>query len=211
VTGDRRQARSASESNVAPCSNPACRIARVRRDEHPLPARAQDSVEQAAARAEFEHGREAYERGSFAEALASFERSYALSRHPKLLFNVARAAEADGKNERAVEAYAAYLQAVPDAENRQFVNGRLEKLRLKADVEKPQPALPSVSLPPEAAPRGTLSQVPDESKSRKKKSWLWAGLGTALAAGVIATLVITFRKEPTQMDADEKVMTLVSR
>jgi hypothetical protein len=83
----------------------------------------------AAARRAFETGREAYDRGRFAEALSSFERAYALSSKPILLFNIGRAAEAELQTERAISAYEAYLAALHDAENREFVEARLTKLR----------------------------------------------------------------------------------
>lgn len=83
----------------------------------------------AEAKAAFAAGRDAYDRGRFAEALRGFERAYELSGHPKLLFNIGRAAESDGKNARAIEAYERYLQSVPQADNREFVEGRLSKLR----------------------------------------------------------------------------------
>jgi hypothetical protein len=99
-----------------------------------------------AARSEFEQGASEYDRGHFMEALAHYERAYVLSPRPKLLFNIGRAAEGEGKLERAIEAYAAYLDALPDGENRPFVEGRLAKLRERANTDsKPSP-------PPAPAP-----------------------------------------------------------
>lgn len=83
----------------------------------------------ARARAEFEAGRGAYDQGAFAEALRRYEAAYALSQRPALLFNIGRAADSNGELERAESAYLAFLQAVPEAENRKFVEARLEVLR----------------------------------------------------------------------------------
>lgn len=83
----------------------------------------------AEARKAFEAGRAAYDRGLFGKALAHFERAYQLSLRPRLLFNIARAADSDGQYERAVEAYKLYLERMQDAENREFAQSRLRKLR----------------------------------------------------------------------------------
>jgi hypothetical protein len=132
---------------------------------------------EAAARRAFEAGREAYDRGRFAEALGSFDRAYALSANPILLYNIGRAAEAELRTERAIGAYQAYLAALPKADNREFVEARLTKLRqlhqsqqsvrsreegrrppasapAPAAVEASPPSLSSEPAPPAAAERG---------------------------------------------------------
>lgn len=83
----------------------------------------------ARARATFEAGRHAYDQGAFAEALRHYETAYLLSKRPELLFNIGRAADSNGQVERAESAYAAYLEVLPSAENRKFVEARLEVLR----------------------------------------------------------------------------------
>jgi len=82
-----------------------------------------------AARSAFEAGRHAYDRGRFDEALVLYEHAYALTRRPKMLFNIGRAAEADDQGARAIEAYEAYLATDSGVENREFVLGRLRVLR----------------------------------------------------------------------------------
>lgn len=84
----------------------------------------------ARARRAFEAGRDAYDHGSFTAALAHFEQAYALRPSPELLYNVGRAADSDGQPGRAIAAYSAYLEAYPNAENRDFVHARLEKMRV---------------------------------------------------------------------------------
>lgn len=102
-----------------------------------------------AARAAFEAGRDAYDRGRFGEALQQFDRAYALSPNPILLYNIGRAAEADLQNERAVQAYEAYLAALERAENREFVEARLAKLR---QVTRQQAAASTPTPAPMPAP-----------------------------------------------------------
>lgn len=84
----------------------------------------------ARARRAFEAGRDAYDHGSFTAALAHFEEAYALRPSPELLYNVGRAADSDGQPSRAIAAYSSYLEAYPNAENRDFVHARLEKMRV---------------------------------------------------------------------------------
>lgn len=123
------------------------------------PMQARDEVDPAA-RAAFEAGRDAYERGRFGEALQQFDRAYAISSNPILLYNIGRAAEADLQNERAVRAYEAYLQALERAENREFVQARLEKLRqmqgsAPEDATAVPPPPPSSAAAPHVSGRRT--------------------------------------------------------
>ena len=73
------------------CANPA--------SAQPAPIAAQ-SPDDADARRAFEAGRDAYDHGAFAEALTHYERAYVLSHRPGLLFNIARAADSDGRADR---------------------------------------------------------------------------------------------------------------
>lgn len=103
------------------------------------------------ARRAFEQGRDAYDHGLFGEALAHFEHAYQLSLRPKLLFNIARAADSDGQHGRAIEAYGLYLERMQDAENREFATARLRKLRELSDARAPsrprQAAAPGGTVP----------------------------------------------------------------
>jgi tetratricopeptide (TPR) repeat protein len=113
-----------------------------------------------AARQEFEAGRQAYGMGAFAIALAHFERSYALSLRPELLYNIGRAADAEGLTSRAAASYAAYLEARPDAENREFVRARLAKMQALAARAEPSAEAPRTSETESAETRtGTLRIV----------------------------------------------------
>jgi tetratricopeptide (TPR) repeat protein len=119
------------------------------------------------ARAAFEQGRAAYERGAFGEALAHFERAQARSPRAELLYNIARSADSDGQTARALSAYSAYLEAYPTAQNREFVKARLEKVRAREQERQAsrglQPATPTPA--PLAAP-----PPPDASPSVPKNS-----------------------------------------
>lgn len=196
------------------------------------PARA-DAVEQAqaspAARAAFEQGRDAYDRGRFGEALAHFEQAYALSPHPKLLYNIGRSADSDGQVERALSAYSSYLEAFPTAENREFVEARLAKLRAlerlrqaQAQQLAPVQAAAATGPAPDAAlvaPRPEQPQPADASTSATrsdrgplwKQPWLWVAVGAVVVGGVTATVLLARDSEPGRARADVHVMTLEVR
>ncbi len=81
------------------------------------------------ARALFIAGRAAFERGEFEPALDHFRRAYELSERPGLLFNIGNTYDRMRQDEQALDYLSRYLEAVPDAENRDFVASRLERLR----------------------------------------------------------------------------------
>lgn len=93
------------------------------------PASAQESSRDAEARLHFEAGAAAFEAGHFFDALKSFERSYELSSRPQLLFNIGSAADRARLDDRALAAYQRYLEAVPDASNREYVEERIALIR----------------------------------------------------------------------------------
>jgi tetratricopeptide (TPR) repeat protein len=112
------------------------------------------------ARREHEAGRDAYDRGQFSQAIEHFGRAYQLSGRPQMLFNVARAADLDGQYARAIEAYEGYLDRLPDAQNREFVQARLQKLR---DPSLTPPAPARVVAAPKTAPSSAPVAPPTAS------------------------------------------------
>ncbi|MFO0709418.1 MAG: tetratricopeptide repeat protein [Sandaracinus sp.] len=81
------------------------------------------------ARSLFEAGRTAFSDGRFEDALGHFERSYALSGRPQLLYNIAAAQDRLRRDEEAIGSFERYLAELPGADNRAEVEGRLEALR----------------------------------------------------------------------------------
>lgn len=92
-------------------------------------ARAQVATSDVEARALHQAATAAFEQGRFDEALARYRRAYELSPRPVLLYNIAAAADRGGHDAQALEAYEAYLAAIPQAENRAFVESRIAVLR----------------------------------------------------------------------------------
>ncbi len=90
------------------------------------PALAQDDSLDREARALFEAGREAFDRGRFESALDYFQRSYDLSHRPGLLYNIGSAADRLRRDDVALEAFRQFLvDAPPDDETREQVEARI--------------------------------------------------------------------------------------
>jgi tetratricopeptide (TPR) repeat protein len=77
----------------------------------------------------FEESEVLYNRGEFQEAAELIVRAYSLSPDPVLLFNLGRALESAGDLDGAIDAYARYLEAAPDATDRGAIEQRLRTLR----------------------------------------------------------------------------------
>ncbi len=77
----------------------------------------------------FEAGRSAFIDGRFEAALGHFQGAYELSERPVLLFNIASCLDRLRRDAEAVDYFERYLEAIPDAENRTEVEGRLRILR----------------------------------------------------------------------------------
>jgi tetratricopeptide (TPR) repeat protein len=123
-------------------------------------AHAQDPSADLAAHRAFQDGQAAYDSGRFDLALQQFERSYALSHRPEVLYSIGRAAEADGRNEHALRAYEAYVHTRPDARTRAHTQERIAALKrtiaASARSSAPNPwaasAQPTMPPPPSAPP-----------------------------------------------------------
>jgi tetratricopeptide (TPR) repeat protein len=140
------------------------------------------------ARALFEAGAEAYNAARYDAALRYFEQSYELSRRPGLLYNIGASADRLQQSARALEAYRAYLEALPDANNRAAVQRRiafLESLPADGGAADVEPSGPSEPGAP--ADRGGSGDVTGEW-------WFWTliaalvvGAGVGITAGVVAS------------------------
>jgi hypothetical protein len=142
------------------------------------------------ARRLYAEGKAQYAQGHYVDALALFERSYALSESPALLFNMAQAHRLAGPEHcaDAVALYKSYLSAEPDAENEQEVQERISELGECAPPTKPAEA----PRPSPGAARKAVSQnaaAPDAPGPSAKKS---QGLptGPVLVTGAGAALLV---------------------
>jgi tetratricopeptide (TPR) repeat protein len=131
----------------------------------------------------------AYADGRFEDALHDFRRAYELSGRAELLFNIGSAAERLRLDAEALEAYEAYLEQVPDAENSSFVKSRVDLLRRQIHEDEARAAERTAS----EEPAGSVD-APAESPSEKKrlvgKWWFWTAVVAVVAGGVVTGAVL---------------------
>lgn len=129
---------------------------------------AQESDRDAEARLHFEAGAAAFEAGHFFDALKSFERSYELSNRPQLLFNIGSAADRARLDDRALAAYQRYLEALPDASNREYVEERISLIRTARSAR--QEASREAEAAREAAARARAqAQAAEQAKAEARE------------------------------------------
>jgi tetratricopeptide (TPR) repeat protein len=150
-----------------------------------------------AARRNFKVGSAAFEAGQYEDALRYFERAYALSPRPELLYNIGQAADRLRQDERAIEALEGYLAALPNAPNYDEVENRVAALKRVRDQQQAAPTpLPAVTLEPESAAQPVSTPVDEaEAKPWFKKWWVWTTVGVIVAGGVTTAVLLT-RGEP---------------
>ncbi len=89
----------------------------------------------AQARQAFDAGEAAYADGHFDVAYDHFQRAYAMSHRPVLLYNLATALDRLGRSGEAAGYYQRYLDQVSDAPNRAYVEGRLSVIRQQLSAQ----------------------------------------------------------------------------
>lgn len=106
------------------------------------------------ARALSDEGLEHFRQHAYAEAIASFQRSYAMSPLPALLFDMAQAYRLAGDCDSALQYYRRYAEAAPAGGNRDVLDGRIRDMALCARPQTPVVAVaPVVAVrPPMPAP-----------------------------------------------------------
>lgn len=86
------------------------------------------------ARTLFQEGRDNFNDGRFEEAVLNWEKAYALSERPLILFNLAEAYERVGEFDAALNALEAYRPHAEKSEEAQ-VDARIDSLRTRASIE----------------------------------------------------------------------------
>jgi tetratricopeptide (TPR) repeat protein len=115
----------------------------------PQPTQATEPDALAQARACFERGRDAFQKGNYQEAIREFKAAQALQPSPLLDYNIGLAHEQLGHPRTAIKFLQRYLQGLPAAPNRSDVEIRIHALELRAQND-PRPAEP-VDEPPFAS------------------------------------------------------------
>jgi len=127
---------------------------------HPPAARAQTMKR--GAKASFEKGATEYNLGHFADAIAQFEKAYAIDAAPILLFNIGQCHRQLGNKERALFFYRRYLEQDPKAENRVEVEKRMAELERSMKEEKDLQQRPPTNLaepPPGQSEAGATAET----------------------------------------------------
>lgn len=165
--------------------------------------------EVAAARAAFWEAHQQYTAGNYREAVALFERSYAIYPQNEVLFNIALAHAKGGDCDTAHQTLQQYLSANPETNAREQAQAKFESADTPCSFE-PEPSLPVASppapppvpLPPDPTPvspapppqppvqQHPSPQAPDLSDTRSSSYWSrprvlgWSLVGAgAVAAG----------------------------
>lgn len=156
----------------------------------PLRASAQDRRALAEARAAFDGAREAYARGDFDVALAGFQRAYEITRSPEILYNIATVADRLRRDDLALRSYEQYLEALPDAPDRDNVRARIAALRAAGvrrevvSVEDPPRDRDEIETSAAGGTRATpAARRDDEEPGGGGRVWTWVAAGTAVLAG----------------------------
>ena len=132
----------------------------------------------------------AYREGRFGEAAAMLEEAYALHAEPILLYNWARALEADGQLDEAAAAYRQFLEVAPEADQAAPSRRRLEVLEgLIAARDAPAVVEPVVVEAPDP-----VIAAPPPPAADTTAPWVTFALSTAVAAtGAILVVVAVGR------------------
>jgi len=138
---------------------------------------AEVTEDEADARRMFEAGREAYGAGAFEAAFELFERAYALSPRPQLLYNIGQSADRMRDDEAALTYFERYLEAVPEGPHAAAVRARVLTLREVLARERELGEAIAASASPS----------PEEDVPLRRKWWLWVTVVSVVGVAALAT------------------------
>jgi len=165
-------------------------------------AQTASSADDEVARGLFQAGKAAYQAGKYADALDFFEQAHERSHRPELLFNIGQAAERLRQDEKALDAFRAYLTQMLAAPNRAAVEARIRQLERWVAERNPAsaPVAPLAVAPTpadtaERAQAGTDDPAYTQGERGAGESvaeqwWLWTGIGAVVLGGAAAALAI---------------------
>jgi hypothetical protein len=161
---------------------------------------AADDAATVEARALHAQGKAAYDADRFQEALTLFEGAFQRRPLPGFLFNIGQCLRKLGRHGEAARAFERYLEAQPDASNREDVEALIAEERAAAAPAPPPPsppALPPVDAPleppplsaetaPAPAPGDAVGAPPPDAASPQSAAWDPAITATAQAGAALA-------------------------
>lgn len=149
-----------------------------------------------------------YAAGRYEEALEYFEKAYALSKRPQLLYNIANAYERMGDYQAAADYLRRYLRS-PEADDVSSVRERIRRLEMNAEAKRkelqaagePEPKSNKPPADDQPTPRvDVVATTEDSSRASRKPAYLFlAGSGAALITATIFGLAA----ESAASDAEE--------
>jgi tetratricopeptide (TPR) repeat protein len=167
------------------------------------------------AREHYRKGTAAYNLGKYANAAEEYERAYEITLDPALLFNVAQSYRLAGDNKKALLTYKSYLRSAPTGDRRELAEAKVRELEAEKNgnyeatpasvpplVDKPMDhdvsAAPAAPVPPAHADESSTRLMlddkvppPADSSSITHRWIFWAGIGTVVAAGVVAAIILS--------------------
>jgi tetratricopeptide (TPR) repeat protein len=136
------------------------------------------------ARALFAAGEAAYSAGRFEDSLTHFQRAYELSSRHQLLYNIGLAYSNLGRQREALQAFERYLAEVPDAQNRELVEGRVAALREQVAADDAQQReLEAEARGRAAAEEDARRQAEESGSGPRTAGWILTIGGGAVAIG----------------------------
>lgn len=181
------------------------------------PEQAQLSGADQEARALFMAAQVAFDEGRFESAVQYFLQSYRLSARPELLYNIGNTYDRLQQPEQALEYFDRYMRERPTAENHLQVEARARLLRQSVEARRAQPTTagapsPAVAPTPQQtaeahvqaneAPTPQAASAPQAATTVDADSgpnWLlWTGVGAAVIAATVVTVVIATSGSTTQ-------------
>lgn len=177
-------------------------------------ARAQTatSADDEVARGLFQAGKAAYQARKYADALSFFQQAHERSHRPELLFNIGQAAERLRQDEKALEAFRAYLTQVPNAANRADVEARIRQLEQWV-AERNEATAPVAPIALAPTPAETAERAPASADDPAytegdgaggapvtEQWWFWTGVGAVVLGGAAAALAVALGGDETERE-----------
>lgn len=143
------------------------------------------------AMAAYQRGTQNYNLAQYEAALADFKEAASLYASPDFQYNIALCYEKLGKYDEAIRAFATYLKAKPDAEDRPNVENRIRELQrdIERDRREAEAAAPPAStVPPATSDPAPADPVDDPPTGNEGRAMVIAGaaslgVGAAVALG----------------------------
>lgn len=159
----------------------------------------------------FQAGKVAYDAGDFEGAFEFFEKSYARSHRPELLYNIGQTADRLRNDQKTLDSFRAYLAALPNADNRAEVENRIRALeRTRSVAPAPTPAETAAAAMPSASSTPVTAATTDDTPLTGQW-WFWTVIGAVVVGGVVTAIALSSGDEqagPLNGNTGVTVMTL---